>query len=940
VEARTPTPTIEESTIVERVARIVASGHAWRGAKPDYTRLAAELEPAIPFDVFGVVLLRHDRQAVRVTVCRREADSWVAQYHQLPLEDSMMAQLLHNPAMVVQNYPGGLDGPPAQSGDALSGSPHLRATLIAPLIVGDRVLGTLELGSTVLNTYADETLQRLIKAVVHVLAAAIESAQTGGNVEIQDRQRQALKQVSRALTSTRDLSTILERIVVGIADALHVASAIVTFGRCKHGVCLEAQSGLDPVILRTIVESATALSDQSIIGYTLQRRQPFVSQDIDTDERFPSSRVFATELAIRSIFSYPLVTETTVYGTLLLCSLEPGGFTPLKADVLSLFASQATIAIHNSVLLEAAQQRSHFQKAIERLEWAHVQKADEHELLERVREETERTFGISFSSLVRFISDHLLTRNERDLQALLPPAQKEYASDAPLQVPQPRMVVQGLKHFPTLEQAVAPQTLFGTPDLSRPDLWGTSMAWLTQTSEAALARTEILGELSRLLQLYEQSTGDRTDGWFVVDLNGQCMYMNPAAEVFCGIRLMNTDATASDVTLEDIFAAVLPRVRNVDEVSLYLRDFAAGALMENSPGEAPTKAMRNFNNDTIRCVLAVELVNQGRPHQSRESDAKRAAFQTPRSLHASRSKEKDRSSTDHYYQFIRYPLYNRNGQLLARALRVHDITEQVRDEKNKSALLSSVSHDLRTPLTTIKAAVTGLLQPGVEWDEQTRQQILEEVDCETDHLTVLINALVEMSRIEMDALVLEKEWCDVVEIMHSALTRVERILAGQPVHVPAMQSPLPLIQVDYVQLERVFYNLIENAARRNRLAEEEDKGQARGVREPHQQEIVVTLGVVDADGETESFRKKMVRARVTDHGPEVPESERERIFKMFYSQESAPGSGLGLAICRGIVEAHQGQIWVESTSDGGTCFVFILPVHFGMPSRTSPGEFR
>jgi PAS domain-containing protein len=368
-----------------------------------------------------------------------------------------------------------------------------------------------------------------------------------------------------------------------------------------------------------------------------------------------------------------------------------------------------------------------------------VQKADEHELLERVREETERTFGISFSSLVRFISDHLLTRNERDLQALLRPAQKEYASDAPLHVPQPRMVVQGLKHFPALEQTVAPQTLLGTPS----PVWGTRMAQLAQTSEAALARTEILGELSRLLQLYEQSTGDRTDGWFVIDLNGQCMYMNPAAEVFCGIRLVNTDATASNVTLEDIFAAVLPRVRNADEVSLYLRDFAVGALTENSPGEALPRGRHSFKDDTIRCVLAVELVNQGKPHQSRESDAKRAGFQKPQSLHASRSKEKDGFSTDHYYQLARYPLY-RNGQLLARALRVHDITEQVRDEKNKSALLSSVSHDLRTPLTTIKAAVTGLLQPGVEWDEQTRQQILEEVDCETDHLTVLINALVEM----------------------------------------------------------------------------------------------------------------------------------------------------------------------------------------------------
>jgi GAF domain-containing protein len=426
MEARTQTPTIEESSIVERVARIVSSGHEWRGTKPDYARLAAELEPTIPFDVLGIVLLRHDRQAVRITVCTRTTNApWVEQYHQLPLEESMTERVLKHPEMVVQNYPGGLSGPPEQCGDALSGYPQLHATLIAPLIVGERVLGTLELGSVAFNTYDDETLQRLIRAVVSVLAAAIESAQTGGNVEIQDRQRYALKQVSSALASKMDLPAILQRIVVGIAEALHVASAIVILGR-EHGLRLEAQSGLDPLVLRKVVESSEARSERSIVGYTLQRRQPFVSHDIGVDERFPASRIFATELAVRSIFSYPLVTGTTIYGALLLCSPEPGGFTPLKADILSLFAGQATIAIHTGMLLESAHQRSRFQEAIEQLERAQQQKVDERELLERVRQESQRTFGVSFISLLRFISDHLLTQNERDLQALMHAAQEEY----------------------------------------------------------------------------------------------------------------------------------------------------------------------------------------------------------------------------------------------------------------------------------------------------------------------------------------------------------------------------------------------------------------------------------------------------------------------------------------------------------------------------------
>src|SRR5215469_12662172 len=604
MEARTQTPTIEESSIVERVARIVSSGHEWRGTKPDYTRLAAELEPAIPFNVLGIVLLRHDRQAVRITVCTRRSDSsWVEQHHQHPLEGSMTQRMLQYPEMLVQNYPAGLDGPHAQSGDALSGYPQLHATLVAPLIVGEHLLGTLELGSIAFGTYDDEALQRLIKAVVRVLAAAIESAQTGGNVEIQDRQRQALKQVSSALASTMDLSTILHHIVVGIAEALHVSSAIVTLGRREQGLHLEAQSGLNPSILCRVVESSEVRSERSIIGYTLLRRQPFVSNDIDVDDRFPASRVFATDLAVRSIFSYPLVTGSTIYGALLLCSPEPGGFTPLKADILSLFAGQATIAIHTGMLLESAHQRSRFQEAIEQLERAHQQKTDEYELLERVREESQRTFGISFTSLLRFISDHLLTRDERDLQALMLAARDEYDRITSLQTTQSQTLVQRSKSapdWPSTTKAFTPHALFGEQETLRPDPRETSVTWLTQTAEAALARADLLRDVGAALataqaqsraairtketwgndertplSLQGQVTNDRDDAWLVVDISGRCVYMNPAAEVFCGIRLMEAweDAAITNVTLEDVFALVLSRIRNVDEVRLYLDDF-------------------------------------------------------------------------------------------------------------------------------------------------------------------------------------------------------------------------------------------------------------------------------------------------------------------------------------------------------------------------------
>lgn len=898
METRTHTSIQEESAIVERVARIVSSV---RGTKTDYTRLAAELEQAIPFDIFGIVLLRHDRQAVRVTVCQREADSWVATYHQHPLSGSMLEQVLVAPRLAVNNYPDGLDGPPAVTGDALSGSLQLHATLIAPLMVEDRVLGTFELGSSVPDTYSDETLQRLVKAVVGVLATAIESVQLGGSAAIQDRQRQVLKDVSSALTSKIDLSTILNRIVVGIANSLNVAAVIMVLDRDQERLSLQAQSGMDAVVLENVF-SHLLVDDNSIICQTLKLRQPQVTQDIAMDERFPESRVFFTELGIRSIFSYPLVTGTTVFGVLLFCSPEPGGFTPLKSDIFSLFASQATVAIHNGMLLESAHRRSRFQEAIEQLERAHARHSnstrnadeetprspenarleqwqqDELELFAHVREETQHTFGVSFTSLLRFISDHLLTQDERNLQAMLYDYQTEDALDA----------ASLSRRSPTSSTPVElpPERALAMRTSGQTETFADTLSLLTQMAETALVRTGMVGELSRLIMQLQLSTNGVKDAWFVADLNGVCVYMNPAAEALCETRLEEVVATynpsllaasqGSDTgkTIERIFAKLFPRMRNAEEVQQYLQEFTQGIYY----GE-------------LRCVLAVEPLSLlASPSEKTKKDPDGRLESAP---------------SDYHYQLVRHPLCNQDGLLVAYALQVCDVTEQVRDERNRSALLSSVSHDLRTPLTTIKAAVTGLLQTDVAWDEEDQQAMLEDINAETDHLTVLVNALVELSRIEMGALVLEKEWCDVVEVVDGIVEKMKRVLAERNVHTLARPSR-PLVYADRVQLERVFYHLLENAASRT---------SATG-------EIMVRLDADDG----------VLRACVIDRGRAIPAHERERLFKSFHSLRSY-GNGLGLAICKGIVEAHQGHIWAEaadntSPSDcSGACFVFTLPIH-------------
>lgn len=969
-QGKAQAPVADGSNILERVARLISSV---RGAKPDYAHLAAELEPAFPFDLFGIVLLRHDRQAVRVTVCEREGESWVAHYHQLPLADSMMERVsrLFLPeaqesasdngigssgeaqerlvgGLLVERFPEGASGLPAQCGDALCRHPQLQAILVAPLIAGGNMLGTLELGSRCIDAYDDPALQRLIHAIASVLATAIEGAQVGGNVEIQDRQRAELKDVSTVLTTAVDLPMILNRIVTGITNALHVSSAIVRLERRR--LSLAAQSGLDSVRMQRVLRRENITSEKAIISATLLRRQAQVSQDIAQDEHFPHSRAFASELGVRSLFCYPLIAGQYVYGALLLLSPEPGGFTPLKTDIFSLFAGQATIAIHNGLLLQSAQERRRFQEVIEQFERSSQQNVfdgqsqqSEQELLARLREETMNTFGVSLGSVLRFISDHLLSRSERHLQDILRSSR----------VPTLPGEIDGVGAFALEErdEAYGTGSMFLTriseiENLER-STGSEGTAFLMQVADAALAHTDFLRDISaavmRVLhideaqpQAYEQLKRELAEPWFVVDLNGRCVYLNRAAEQFCELEgthawglwpeekhaLFSSFRPLSPrqevpLTLEQALAALLPRARQLKELLAYLREFTVSSASREEQEEVPLPAF-------LRCTLAAEpLPSQialGAGAREFGGSLSVAEVQAPRAVIAPPAYQRttvattmppDSSPSDHHYQFVRHALYNEAGQWFANALHVRDITEQVRDEKNKAVLLASVSHDLRTPLTTIKAAVTGLLQPDVVWDEEMRREILEDIDAETDHLHTLVNALVEMSRIEMGALILDKEWCDIVELIHNTLNRAQRLLMGFTVQTQ-VQSPLPLIYADYAQLERVLYNLLENATRHS----------------PKRTQIQIAVDEPGAyalpQGMPETVTRG-VRVRVSDQGPGIPEEERERVFRSFYSLD-AQGNGLGLAICRGIIEAHQGRIWVENEEGRGACFVFVLPI--------------
>ncbi|HKR02944.1 MAG TPA: DUF4118 domain-containing protein [Pyrinomonadaceae bacterium] len=239
-------------------------------------------------------------------------------------------------------------------------------------------------------------------------------------------------------------------------------------------------------------------------------------------------------------------------------------------------------------------------------------------------------------------------------------------------------------------------------------------------------------------------------------------------------------------------------------------------------------------------------------------------------------------------------------------------------ERLKSALLDAVTHDLRTPLTSIKASVTTMLddsrpETGDEkagaLDAEGRREMLEVIDEETDRLNRFIEGLMELARIEAGEMHLRRRWGSIEEIVTTALERAAPLTRNHQIQV-GLGADLPTVRVDDRAVAEVVYTLIDNAAKYA------PKGTG------------INVEAKSVDGQT-------VQLSVEDEGPGIPVDLRERVFDKFFramrdgdsSTHQPSGSGMGLAIAKGIVEAHGGHIWIEDPLDKrGNRVVITLPI--------------
>jgi two-component system sensor histidine kinase KdpD len=232
----------------------------------------------------------------------------------------------------------------------------------------------------------------------------------------------------------------------------------------------------------------------------------------------------------------------------------------------------------------------------------------------------------------------------------------------------------------------------------------------------------------------------------------------------------------------------------------------------------------------------------------------------------------------------------------------HASAYAAQEERLRSSLLSSISHDLRTPLAVIGGSASTLLQGNSQLAEGTPRQFVQTIHDEAQRMTHMVNNILDMTRLQSGPVRLDLQSYDLEEIVGAVLERLKDQF-GQRVVSINIPHDLPMLHVDGVLFEKVLLNVLENAAKYT---------------PPHSH-----IGIVA------SLRERQIEIQVTDDGPGIPNGSEHMVFAKFYrthAQGDVKGTGLGLAICSAIIEAHGGRIWAENRPEGGAIFSLVLPL--------------
>lgn len=362
--------------------------------------------------------------------------------------------------------------------------------------------------------------------------------------------------------------------------------------------------------------------------------------------------------------------------------------------------------------------------------------------------------------------------------------------------------------------------------------------------------------------------------------------------------------TATAVNMDDVLRTAVEQIGRVFDADVAIMLTRAGKL---SPTVHPSSTLTMDDKDVGVATWTFENNKPAGRHTATlpQASAQFRPLSTPSrtvGVMGVRTRQPGRLSFD---QEVLLETFSSQIALVIERELLDEAAEQAvmlrESERLYTALLNSISHELRTPIATIAGAASSLLDPNTSLNPVSRVELTSEIESAAERLNRLVENLLDMSRLDAGRLQLKVEWCDIGDVVGVALRRLQSEIAGRPVTV-TIAPEMPLVKLDFMLLEQVFVNLLDNACA-----------------------YTPADSALDITGTVEG---QSVRLDISDRGPGIPADALERIFEKFYRVPgtAAGGTGLGLSICRGLVEAHGGTLTVQPRAGGGTTFSIRLPI--------------
>lgn len=742
------------------------------------------------------------------------------------------------------------------------GSAESRSAVSVPLVARERVVGVLTLVHPQANKFTEDDLA-LLKAIADQAGIAVENARLFAAEQERRRFASTLQEIARAISATLDPAQVFAQVLEQLERVIDFDSASI-FLLDRDRLRLVAARGFREQ--EALIGKTLPYDSRVLIGRVLSARRPLVVEDVQQEEGWPKLADVPESFEIHGWIGAPLVVRDRAVGVLNVDSRRPGAYGPREVEVVSAFADHAATAVANAQLFDESQRRVRAMVALAEAARVVTATLDLDDVLRRILTQTMGSMQVEAASLA------LLDKTTGELEIRV--AEGRGAEQvAGLRLRQG----QGLIGWAVAQGEV----VVVTEAASDPRFWPEvdSRAGL-ETDSLACAPIRVQDEVIGALEVINPRQGD-----FPPD---QIELLTGIAGL-AGTAIVHAQLFAETQTARMRYAGLFE-----DSIDPILLSDLNGVITE---ANERAQGFLGYSRESLLSRSVFSLHVPDAPDRLPESFAALAPGETLSYTGRATHSQGQPIPIEVYIKRI-----DLEGQPSLQWI-VRDISERLALDELRADLTSMIFHDLRSPLGNIISSLE-VMQTTLPKEDDASRSVLSIALRSSRRLLRLVESLLDIGRLEMGQAVLHKTQGSmgalIVEVVEEVLPVAEA--KGHVVQFD-LEADLPPVMMDVDMMRRVLINLLENAIKYTR---------AEG-------EIVV------------SARRQHDRllVGVKDNGPGIAPQDRQRIFERFARlHRSGPtkGLGLGLAFCRLAVNAHDGQIWVESELGKGSTFYLTLPL--------------